>query len=79
MISKKLYNKIGGFDEGYDRGYGREDVDFLRTIIAKKIVVLANDNIMVIHMKHQKWPDQKRLWKINKQYYRNKWRGASSQ
>jgi len=74
MMSKELYNEIDGFDEGYAKGYGREDVDFIRTIIAKKIVVIANDDIMVIHMNHKAIPDKTRLWDINKQYYRNKWK-----
>lgn len=78
MISKELYNKIGGFDEGYAGGYGKDDVDFLRTIIANNIPVITSDEIIVIHMKHQKWPGLKGLWRINKQYYRNKWQRKDS-
>lgn len=79
VISKKLYNKIGGFDEGYAIGFQRDDVDFIRTIIVKNIAFITRDDIIVVHMKHgyDGMPDKKRLCKINKQYYANKWREAS--
>lgn len=75
VISKRLYNKIGGFDEGYASGFGREDVDFFATIVAKNITVITKDNIIVIHVNHgyEHLPNFKRLCKINKRYYTNKW------
>ena len=80
MISKRLYNKIGGFDEGYARGFGYEDNDFLRMIRVNNIPFVTKDNIIVVHMKHgyEGIPDKNRLCKINKQYYVNKWRRLSS-
>lgn len=81
VISKKLYNKIGGFDEAYAGGFQYDDNDFLRTIFANNIAVITKDDLIVVHMKHGYGhiPSKKALCKINKQYYANKWRGGSVQ
>ncbi|MHA1360644.1 MAG: glycosyltransferase family 2 protein [Candidatus Helarchaeota archaeon] len=73
VLSKETYNRVGGFDEGYASGFGREDVDFLRTLIVNKVKVITKDNIIAIHMKHPPIPDMKRLWTVNKIYYAKKW------
>jgi len=73
VLSRGLYNRIGGFDEGYANGFGREDVDFLRNLIANKIAVVTRDDVIAVHMEHPPIPDMKRLWNINKVYYAKKW------
>jgi len=80
MISKRLYEKIGGFDERYARGVWYDDDDFFRTICFNNIPFITKDNIIVVHMKHgyAELADTHRLRKINKQYYRNKWRKLDS-
>ena len=75
VISKKLYSKIGGFDEAYAKGIGRDDVDFFRTIVANNIAYITRDDIVVIHMEHKSYvQDRNRLQNINNRYYANKWK-----
>lgn len=73
VLSKEIYNSIGGFDEGYAPGFGREDVDFFRTIETKGIAVRMCDDIVVVHMNHPDIPNKYKLWEINKRYYAKKW------
>lgn len=75
VISKKLYDKIGGFDERYASGFGREDLDFFRTIVTSNIIFVTKDDIIVVHMRHKEIPNMHKLWNINRRYYANKWRG----
>lgn len=75
VLSKAQYNKVGGFDEGYASGFGREDVDFVRMVKAKGIKVVAKDDIIVVHQNHLDFSPRKReLWHRNAQYFNKKWR-----
>jgi hypothetical protein len=78
MMPKALYNRIGGFDEGYAKGFGREDVDFVKTIVAEKIKIIISDDIITIHMNHEEIPEMHRLWNINRRYYANKWQAKEA-
>lgn len=73
VVLKKTYSDIGGFDEGYAHGYGRDDVDFLRTLIANDVAIATRDDIVVVHMDHAADPKRDQLWAINKKYYAEKW------
>jgi len=76
VISKPLYRKVGGIDEGYAPGFGREDVDFVRTVKAAGIMIVARDDILVAHQNHPDFSSRKReLHALNAKYYAKKWRG----
>ncbi len=74
VLAKPLFRKVEGFDEGYAEGFGREDVDFARTVKVKGIKVNAQDSIVVVHMNHPDFSSRKHvLWARNKAYYDAKW------
>ena len=76
VMSMVQFKNVGGFDEGYAPGFGREDVDFIRTVREAGIKVVANDDIIVVHQDHPDFsPRKKELWARNKAYYSKKWRG----
>ena len=75
VLSKALYDKVGGFDEGYAAGFGREDVDFVRMVKAAGIKVVACDDILVVHQNHPPIPLKQALCARNRAYYDKKWGG----
>ena len=75
VMSKAQYIKTGGFDEGYSKGFGREDVDFVRLVKAKGIRIIPRDYLVVVHMNHPDIPRKRELWMRNKRFYDKKWSG----
>ena len=80
-ISKENYNKIDGFDENYRFGRGYDDDDFRNAIIKHKIPIINRDDLLVLHIDHNKEYDMKieeltKLDVINKLYYNKKWNGT---
>ncbi len=76
VLSKANYDKVGGFDEEYAAGFGREDVDFIRRVRSEIVDVMARDDILVVHQNHPDFSLHKHaLWARNKAYYDKKWGG----
>lgn len=73
VISKGNYKMIGGFDEMYRFGSGREDVDFLETIKKNNIQIRPTDALVVCHQQHPHSQDTSDKRQININYYREKW------
>ncbi len=70
-LSKTIYTKIGGFDEGYSYGFWRDDVDFVETVIRNDIRIITRDDIIAVHQQHSPLSPNIRdkLIKINQAYY----------
>ena len=72
-ISRKNYDKIGGFDKRYMYGAGVEDVDFLEKVKKNGIRIEVRDTMETIHQDHGLAqtiiPDYDRLWNINKNLF----------
>jgi len=77
VISKKLYDDIGGFDEEYSKGLAREDIDFVTTIATNGIKIILRDDLLVVHMKHERVATNAELSAINSKYYDAKWGSKS--
>lgn len=73
VLKKTLYNSLGGFDEGYATGFGREDVDWARRVEEAGIPILPMDNTIVVHISHPFIPFRTELVRINQAYYAKKW------
>ena len=74
VISKKQYNSVGGLDEIYAEGFGREDVDFVRTLRKNGVEIIARDDALVIHQNHPDCsPRKKQLWERNALCFAKKW------
>lgn len=75
-ISKKNYERVGGFDERYIAGMGYDDDDFVRTVRNAGLDMLSVDDMIVVHQYHE-WvkpvPEVKRLTDINGKLYNEKW------
>lgn len=77
-ISKENYTKVGGFDESYRDGIGYEDNDFIETIKKAKIPIVTRDDLLVLHMQHEKLyhmkgGSRKALVQRNKRFFEAKW------
>lgn len=76
VLSKAQYSVVGGIDEEYAEGFGREDIDFVRTLKAKSVKIITRDDLLVVHQNHPDCsPQKKELWARNKRYYDKKWEG----
>jgi GT2 family glycosyltransferase len=51
-ISKSNLNLLGGFDERYAHGIGKDDDEFVERIKRLKIKMYINDNLTVLHQYH---------------------------
>lgn len=76
IISKQLYNEIGGFDNQFAEGVAFEDNDFIQTIISNGTNVLAFDDPCVAHQRHDRSHIGERYagFEVNKQKYLTKWK-----
>jgi hypothetical protein len=54
VISKELYEQVGGFDEEYTKGIGFEDNDFANNLILNNIPFVYRDDISTAHIMHDK-------------------------
>lgn len=54
IISKELYQQIGGFDPRFDNGTGYEDNDFIKRIKSNNIPVLTFDEPFAAHQAHDR-------------------------
>lgn len=73
-ISLENYNKIGGFDEGYQHGVSYDDDDFRETIKSRGIPIRLRDDLHVVHQHHDRTfqVDMNLTW-INIRYFKKKW------
>ena len=74
-ISKKNWEKIGGFDERFSLGVGYDDNDFRDGVIAAKIPIVLRDDLHTIHQWHGKThcPDNhQHLLRNNEKLYQQK-------
>lgn len=76
VLSKNIYNYVGGFDEEFVKGIGYEDNDFANNLIKHGVEYVYRDNISTIHIMHDKsYQTQYRdLNEINRVYYETKWK-----
>ena len=74
VISKEVYNTIGGFDEEYIKGIAYEDTDFIKILEKHDITIDFTTKSSVLHQEHPKNYRNQKLWNINKAYYNDKWR-----
>lgn len=72
-IHKDIFFEIGGFDEAYAYGTGKEDVDFIMTVRKNKLDIIQRDDIIVIHQNHDHSHDTKQSRKINDEIFKKKW------
>jgi len=79
VISRENYGQIEGFDEGYNRGMCFDDDDFRNTVVAAGIPIIARDDLIVVHLNHNKSKPKNyfELHQINKAYYESKWGQAA--
>lgn len=52
VISKENYNKIGGFDERYCRGYCYEDDNFVKRVQKHGLSIVTRDDLYTYHIEH---------------------------
>lgn len=74
-INKAQFEAIGGFDNQYAKGMCFEDDDFRNKITAAGIPVVCRDDLISVHLQHNKSkpPHYLELHQINKKYYESKW------
>lgn len=74
VISKELYQKIGGFNPRFDDGIGYEDNDFIKRIKTFKIPVLTCDEHFAAHQAHgrEHWANGEGIL-INQDVYQQIW------
>ena len=77
-IHRESLLEIGGFDEDYMKGQGREDVDLVCRVKKKGLVIKHSDELVVLHQFHF-WPDshklrpnRKKMWEINNKTFLSK-------
>lgn len=53
-ISKENYNKIGGFDEGYSKGLGFDDNNFVKRVEVGGLKIVPRDDLVTYHIEHSR-------------------------
>lgn len=54
VISQKLFNELGGFDERYANGVGYDDDDFINRVRQAGIAIVTRDDAWTIHQEHKR-------------------------
>ena len=78
MMSRKLYDEVGGFDEDYREGYCFDDCDFVYKLEKTKPIWHWRDDLRVVHTsvslkKTKNMPDQTQKWIANGVLFHKKW------
>jgi len=75
FITKTDYEKIGGFDESYQKFCGYDDDDFREKVRAAGIPLVVRDDLVVVHLNHPRVHQSgtKAMSVAGLEYYRNKW------
>lgn len=76
-LSRKSWNKVGGFDEEYVNGIAYDDNDFINRVKNSGLKVIQRDDLLTIHMDHgdvyMHNPNKEKLIDINRKIYQRKW------
>jgi len=54
VLSRKLFNKLSGFDERYANGVGYEDDDFIKRVREAGISIVTRYDAWTIHQEHKR-------------------------
>lgn len=78
MMSRKLYDEVGGFDEDYREGYCFDDCDFIYRLEEKNPVWHWRDDLRVVHAavslkKTKAMPNLETKWIANGVIFQKKW------
>ena len=75
-ISRADWDRIGGFDPEYAKGVGYDDNDFRNLVLAAGLKLVPLDDVLTVHLPHGKLAeDRRKLLKVNRVYYEQKWAG----
>lgn len=75
-LSRKNWERIGGFDETYCSGYCFDDDDFRERVRAANLQFVQRDDLLTFHQQHPaglKPADWKEQWEKNRALYEWKW------
>lgn len=76
-MSKKSWEKVGGFDEDYKDGIAYDDNDFIKRVLRAQLEIVRRDDLLTIHIDHGDAlidsVKRKKLEKVNWQVYHDKW------
>lgn len=79
MLSRKLWEKTGGFDEIYRNGYCFEDTDFVMRLKAARARFIMLDDLVVEHIRLGANPNwDKSTWDRNRNIFVQKWSNHAS-
>ena len=78
-LSKDQFISIGGFDEHYKNGVGYDDDDFREKVRFASILIIAADDLIVLHQEHEKsykgsFKNETNEMATNRKYYERKWK-----
>lgn len=72
-LSKKNWLKINGFCESYRKGCAYEDDDFLARVKALGIPIVVRDDLLVLHIEHDRSYVSMEMENINKKLFNFIW------
>ena len=72
-ISWEQYFSIAGFDEEYSAGIGFDDDDFRNKVQKAGILFIYRDDLITLHLHHDKSQTDTKRYKANKALYEKKW------
>lgn len=78
MLSRGLWNRCGGFDEGYRDGAGYDDPDLVLRLDRAGARFVTRDDLVVEHVRggaRAKWTDE--MFERNRRIFVSKWGGAN--
>ena len=78
LMSRKLFDDVGGFDEDYREGYCFDDCDFVYRLEAKNPVWHWRDDLRVVHVsvswnKTKNMHEPREKWRENAMLFQKKW------
>jgi len=77
-IQRSTYFSFGGFDPEFAKGIWYDDDDFKLSIIKTKIPIVSRDDLITLHINHDRsycqTPHGDNLREINRRYLNKKWK-----
>jgi len=77
LLSRQVFDEVGGFDEDYRDGYCFDDPDFVERLELAEVLWIDRDDLLVRHMatpsKSKEIPNRRELWLRNRNLFRAKW------
>lgn len=68
-LAKAEYIKFGGFNEEFDRGIGRADVEFIHAVGRAGLKIINRDDLLTLHLDHpESFPTARRKELVDLQY-----------